>query len=236
MPSNEVDQKILRVEQRLKTLAKAQANKSLDLANREKLGLERTYIMHQEPYAWQSHADELKRAADAVVERYERDELPVITYLYMDSVYVYLMGMAIENLLKGILVAKRPELIKLEKEPVENKGLGYKLHDDLRWHNLTALAKQLKKRYHIDFTDDELEMIALFERFVTWAGRYKIPLDSFTFVDAQFSTYYFRDGEAKPIGQGSVRTFAANFGKLYSKLDSILEKQVQYWRKIQSLD
>jgi hypothetical protein len=236
MPSNELDQKILRVEQHLKTLAEAAANNSLDLANREKLLLERTYIMLQEPYAWQFHAEELKGAADAVVERYERDELPVMTFRYMDSVYVYLMGMAIENLLKGIHVAKRPELIKLKKEPVKNKWLGYKLHDDLHWHNLTALAKQLKKRYHIDFTDDELEMIALFERFVTWAGRYQVPLDSITFVDAQFSTYYFPDGEGKPLAQGSVKTFAASFSLLYTKLDGVLGQEVKYWRTIQGFD
>jgi hypothetical protein len=54
-------------------------------------------------------------------------------------------------------------------------------------------------------------------------------------VDAQFSTYYFPDGESKPIGQGSVKAFVKTYDELYSKLDGILKKEVQYWAKIQGL-
>ena len=234
MPSKKVEQKILRVERHLKMLDEVRSDKNLDDAEREKRKLERMYVLWQEPYAWQNHAHMLKSAADAVLDQYVKEfPWPVVTFLDKDSVYVYLTGMAIENLLKGIYIARHPELIKLQKEQVDERGAGYKLHDDLRWHNLTALARTLKKRNNIEFTDDELGLMALFERFVTWAGRYRIPLDSITFVDAQFSTYYLPDGGWRPIGQGDVKTFSANFNKLYSKLDEILKNDVEDWSNVE---
>jgi hypothetical protein len=235
MSSKKVEQKILQIEQHLKILDQERSDKNLGDAEREKRGLERMYLLWQEPYAWRNHAHTLKRAADAVLEQYVK-EFPwhVITFLDMDSVCVYLTGMAIENLLKGIYVARHPELIKLQKEQVDEREVGYKLHDDLRLHNLTALAKKLKKHNKIEFTADELGLMALFERFITWAGRYRIPLDSITFIDAQFSTYYLPDGAWRPIGQGDVTTFSANFNKLYSKLDGILKNDVEDWSNILS--
>lgn len=208
-----------------------------NLVLRAKIELERLYIGYQMPYGWMVHADVLKRAADAVIAEYKKllngTTLTGFYFIDLDSVYLYLIGAAVENLLKGIFVARYPELIQLEKESINEgrgrkkryKGEGYKLNPKLGTHKLTSIAKSSG----VDLTADECNLLRVFEKFIDWAGRYKIPKDSLKYVDAQFSTYYEPDGEWRPLWQGSIETFSTSANDLYSKCRDILRKDAELW-------
>ena len=74
-----------------------------------------------------------------------------------------LIGLSIENIIKGILVAEFPEHI--------NKG---KLSKELKSHALLHLMDKIKS---IQITKSEKEILKLLEEVVPYWGRYPIPLE-----------------------------------------------------------
>jgi hypothetical protein len=222
----------------LREALQKQAALEEDQVQRTKIELERLYVGYQMPHGWMVHADVLKRAADAVIAEYRKllngTPLTGFYFIDLDSVYLYLMGAAVENVLKGIFVARHPKLIQLVKESIyegkgrkkQYKGEGYKLNPKLGTHKLTSLAKSSG----IDLTSDECNLLGLFEKFIEWAGRYKIPKDSLKYVDAQFSTYYEPDGESRALWQGSIETFSTSANNLYEKCREILSEEGELWK------
>jgi hypothetical protein len=72
----------------------------------------------QDPMVWRYQADNLRRAAEVVYEIVERDyaaDPPVVEHLRSDPIYKYLVVMAVENLLKGIMIYDDPSLVKQDK-------------------------------------------------------------------------------------------------------------------------
>jgi len=77
------------------------------------------------------------------------------------SVYYMLMGYAIENLLKGILMIQHPEYFKPEAKLV-----------DIQDHDLTRLCNKC----NIVITQDEANLLNKLKNYILWQGKYPIPL------------------------------------------------------------
>lgn len=78
------------------------------------------------------------------------------------SVYYLLVGYAVENLLKGLLMIQHPEYFKPEVKLVE-----------IRSHNMVALAK----RCGITVSPDEERLLVKLSEHVEWRGKYPVPLE-----------------------------------------------------------
>jgi hypothetical protein len=110
---------------------------------------------------WLLKADSLIAAFDVLIaddERMERENLPGRR---VQSVAYMLAGFAIENLLKGILIA--------EKTPLNENG-----KFTLKSHELLELAADAG--YELVETDQRL--LERIQEFTVWTGRYPIPLNS----------------------------------------------------------
>jgi hypothetical protein len=79
------------------------------------------------------------------------------------SVYFLLVGYAIENLLKGILMIQHPEYFKPNTKMT-----------DIRSHNLVNLCV----RCGITICNDEIKLLEKLATFIDWQGKYPIPLES----------------------------------------------------------
>jgi hypothetical protein len=141
------------------------------------------------PGSWRRKATALKRAADHLYERYElgctrylnrfsdeeggtgttstwdtasEEELGEdIANMSLITEYSLLMGYAIENLLKGILMADHPDYFKP----------GQKI-TDIRSHNLSALCK----RCGFVVSDAEAKSLMKLTEYIEWLGKYPVPL------------------------------------------------------------
>src|SRR5450830_1576392 len=68
------------------------------------------------PDSWRYRAGILKKAADLALTQMKADEdAAVVEAGWVDSVYKYLAGMTVENILKGIIVAGNPDFISEKK-------------------------------------------------------------------------------------------------------------------------
>lgn len=117
-----------------------------------------------EAHLWLVKAAELLKAANLLWQQFlddleafqkgERQEEP-----FIGSTALMLYGLAVENLLKAGLAHQR-------KATTSNGSFGLKSHE------LAPLAEQLG----LSLTDAEAELLERLEAFVSWAGRYPIPL------------------------------------------------------------
>jgi hypothetical protein len=121
----------------------------------------------REPLAWRMASDSLRRAARTLLPVIENDEKVLCNQQSEDNiepplspVYMLLVGLAIENLVKGICVANAPNII-------ENDRLGR----GMRTHSILDLLA----RAHVTVSQEDSELIERLEVFVNWAGRYPIP-------------------------------------------------------------
>jgi|SRR5665647_89732 hypothetical protein len=123
------------------------------------------------PYVWIGSARQFKRLAELnrpliEKERANRD----ITRNYkswedrlipLDGFDTFLMGVAIENLLKGVLRAKGWSF-----KEVVSEG-----------HHLRELYKTCCELCGLAAKNDECEALEKLEQFVTWIGKYNLPVD-----------------------------------------------------------
>ncbi len=91
----------------------------------------------------------------------EGEELEDFLDSQMISVYYLLMGYAIENLLKAILMIQHPEYFKPDAKLA-----------DIGSHILVGLCKQCG----ISVQHEEVELLNKLTTYVVWQGRYPIPL------------------------------------------------------------
>lgn len=125
------------------------------------------------PTAWLSYAYELKRVEHLIymdmlrdwdkhhIERATKNFTP--SPATSDKVYLLMIGLAIENLLKCIYLNKHPEIIK--------DGV---IKDRLfKTHNLLQIATE---KLSLTVSKDEKFMLELGEKAIKWYGRYPIPL------------------------------------------------------------
>lgn len=144
-----------------------------------------------DPSSWKRKAARLKYAADRLFDLYDKSRTrflerfteeaesgkgPVeawhaapeselgkeIADIGLLTEYCVLMGYAIENLLKGILMGAHPEYFKPDAKIT-----------DVRSHNLISLCK----RCSLPFTSDEEDLLKRLTEHIEWVGKYPVPLE-----------------------------------------------------------
>lgn len=170
----------------------------------------------QEPGIWLGEAQQLKRAADVVLAELN-EILSVYPYgrasyedLSLFKAYMLLSGIALENLVKGILVCRDPSIVGNDKvDKVRWKGSSH-------GHDLAELAKQTG----IAFTLDEKGLFRRLSTFVVWGGRYPIPIKSSDMV--QHTKY-----RGKSIRLNTfISTDPDLISKVFEKASTILEAEM----------
>ncbi len=126
------------------------------------------------PSSWLEYGEELRDSAELV---WTRNEELLGVSLTLDSdyrplkegristvsrTYMLLAGFALENVLKGLLIAADPSLV--------NQGV---LHDELKSHDIVALTKKIPG---LCLSHEELKFCENATKAVPYWGRYPIPL------------------------------------------------------------
>jgi hypothetical protein len=110
-------------------------------------------------------------------------------------VFFLLAGLAIENLVKGLLVQRLSFGSNFTSLPRELKGHG---------------IKERLRRLRINLSPEEEQLVRRFEIAVTWAGRYPVPRDA---------------DEMHGTGTTTRVTDAQEFGAFYDRLESLLSRK-----------
>jgi hypothetical protein len=111
---------------------------------------------------------------------------------------------AIENVLKGLIVSKRPDLIQ-ERE----------LHGELSTHNLIKLADKAEFTVHVQ----ERPVLEALSHLSIWAGRYPVARCQRQFVGTPNADELLDYGSAHPI----MRIF---FERAHKELESRLPQPI----------
>lgn len=144
---------------------------------------------------WLFRADALKRAGDIIHPFYEQasgqfmellrggagerasttdpqsvadEQASLLRKMRLGEVWYLLLGLAIEDLAKGILVSKYGALDS-------NKRFKH------RGHNLSLLVEQCG----VDLTQEDRDVLESLKKYVAWKGRYPVSLSSSDFVSSQ---------------------------------------------------
>jgi hypothetical protein len=165
----------------------------------------------QQPSVWLLSAERLRDAADAILKHERAAEIPYFqahkiaeeaaradaysdgneagvaeikaiapNYPPAQLLYAY----AIENVLKGIVVSKRPDLIE-ERE----------LNGELASHNLIRLAEKAEFAVHVQ----ERSILEALSQLSIWAGRYPVARTRREFVGTPNADELLDYGSAHPI-------------------------------------
>ena len=134
------------------------------------------------PGGWGYLAEVLKRSADATLA-VRNEDIARLRAVRVSSahagtlepipamvggVYMMLAGLALENLLKGIRIARAPDLVQPESKKPEAL-----LDGRLTGH----LKKEMFDAAGISLDPEEEGLVSRLERFIRWAGRY--PVDKY---------------------------------------------------------
>jgi hypothetical protein len=177
----------------------------------------------QHPLMWYYQADKLRKASEAVygiVQEELNAEPPVSYFLCTEPIYRYLTGMAIENLLKGIMVCDDPGLVQYDVISEELDG-----HNVWTKHTGKARKKVGDKcrlsEIESELTKNEQEFMRDLEPYVNWMGRYGIPKKRGTYETD------LRTVNSKP----DVERFRGKFSTIYDKIHPVLDKKLLVYQK-----
>jgi hypothetical protein len=123
---------------------------------------------------------------------------------WIDSVYKYLAGIAIENLLKAIMIRVDPCLVGMEE-----------LDKSIKHHTMWSNHKDGRLKFLQDqqqLTDDEKEFLSVVEYYVVWLGRYPIPTKASAFRDDLDTIENFE--KLYPKLEDFNKLFESTYGKL----------------------
>jgi hypothetical protein len=129
--------------------------------------------------AWLAQANQLKMSADIIAMELQ-DKMARIRFeqgldsqfLAFLKSYMLMIGMAFENLVKGILVGRDPSLVS--RELISNKLL------PRGGHGISDGAKKV-----CSISNEEFELLRRLEEYLVWAGKYPMPLKSEVFLNSQ---------------------------------------------------
>jgi excisionase family DNA binding protein len=171
---------------------------------------EKTYeVVGQDALGWREKAKTLKLSADLILQELirispqpqVRPEVRERKLAYVHS-FMLLTGLAFENLIKGIFIARNPKL-------VDRKKLDAKLWLAVRkGHGISTLANQVTS-----LNPAELNLLTRLEESVIWAGRYPIPMNS---------TQYFQTMKSKTLDSIADSEL---INSLFERLSAILEME-----------
>jgi len=132
-----------------------------------------------DPLLWREQAIEMKIAADALVphyylaikERKPQRESQQRMFGFFHG-YVILIGLAIENALKGLRISEDPSLVTPEKvgKGILGRG-GHGIREGLR-------------RY-VSLDAEEIDAVTRLEEFLVWAAKYPVPITVGTLENAE---------------------------------------------------
>jgi hypothetical protein len=161
--------------------------------------LQRVRLTASDPSPWYMRALTLQHSAQALWEAanpedraitsitdlgWVRDWAPPIKGGRLGEVCFMLLGFALENLAKGVIVSRDPKLVS--KERLSNwHGQG---------HNLIALFEWAK----ISVTDDERKILDRTTRVIEWKGRYPVPMDFYEVGPQDHLLEYIAAGDYLP--------------------------------------
>jgi hypothetical protein len=125
--------------------------------------------LKKNPDIWRSAALKFKRVADLVRKEVDKDEdeRPTSETPRIDDTYVFLMSVAIENTLKGLLMASGTSYGELTKS-----------------HDIAELYDDYCKRFGLTVAEDEDRLLRLLKHAALWAGRFNLPRRSKQLTDA----------------------------------------------------
>lgn len=180
----------------------------------------------RDPMVWGYQADNLKRAAEAVYAIVERDyaaDPPVVEHLRSDPVYKYLVGMAIENLLKGIMIYDNPSLVTQNK--IDNAIDG---HDMWTLHTGKGCKKKdgrcRLEALESELIPDEQEFVKLLEPYVVWMGRYGIATTRSKYEsNLEAHTHGGEDTKKQKL---KIEEFDKMFHTVYEKISSVFANKL----------
>jgi hypothetical protein len=147
----------------------------------EELNARTIFVRDAMPAEWLNYAEELLESAEILWTQQEKglraeaigtgDGLqPGIHVLQqtrrvssISRSYILLAGFALENMIKGLLVAQDPSLIT-----------GGKLSRDLKSHSLLGLVAKVKG---LSLSEDEKQVCQVVQDAIPYWGRYPIPLE-----------------------------------------------------------
>jgi len=166
----------------------------------------------QDALGWLEYATTLKLSADVILQELIRiSPQPQVRtgvrerkLAYVRS-FMLLTGLAFENLIKGILIARQPSLVDKQK-------LNTKLWSSVRkGHGISTLAKKVTS-----LTPAELNLLTRLEEYLVWGGRYPIPRNSFD---------YFKSLNPKQKLGSDTSTDPKLINGLFERLSGILESE-----------
>jgi hypothetical protein len=178
----------------------------------------------ENPDIWRSSARMFKRAADIVLIEVDKDEdgKPPSQESPLSDIYVFLMSVAIENILKGILRAS-----------------GKRSYTQLtRNHDISKLYDYCREWYGFPVTEEDGELLSILTYAADWAGRFNLPKKSEPLEDAfekhGLTLSYINNGlsislplskhaEAKPGELKATRgKINALYERLYAKFEEVM--------------
>jgi hypothetical protein len=126
----------------------------------------------ENPHIWRTAALKFKRVADLVMIEIDKDDNDARSFnnrpIPIHDTYVYLMSVAIENLLKGILASKGESFENLVRFD----------------HELVELYNECCNEYGLAARKDDRKLLDILTHFAIWAGRYNLPKDERRLVAA----------------------------------------------------
>lgn len=140
----------------------------------KKMNLTQIFVRDAMPSSWLDYADELIDAAEhlwSLAEEGFRFEVndtvegnkEIKKIISISRPYILFASFAIENMIKGLIVAQNPTHI--------NNG---KLSKELKSHKLLKLLKLIND---LELSKDEIEICKILEDAIPYWGRYPIPLN-----------------------------------------------------------
>jgi len=157
----------------------------------------------KDPLEWFKLAEELNYSASIIKEKWDSlfDEYALscekngvesdeTLYIFMDLIgvektYNFLMGLAIENLIKGKLIEYNPEKVSfIAKVNPNNSEIIEPIRIEYGWsHNLSELAKSLCNVSKLALTEKQENALVYLSETIIWGGRYPAPVSLKTKTD-----------------------------------------------------
>jgi len=170
-------------------------------------------VIGRDAHYWLAQAKQLKMAADALLPHLkEAFKIPPALPGAQDKRFAFfhsyrlLIGLAFENVIKGILIGRDPALV--DKEKIQSGILGRS------GHGIAEGARQI-----ISLSSDELHLLQSVEEYLFWTGRYPLPLKSTIYHNSE--TRQLRSGRSD-----DPESLDALFGKLVIVLQQEREARV----------
>ena len=189
------------------------------------------------PQDWLATARKLKKAADLLLINFETEQVKFNEEFEEDcdtdlprpddTVVTMLLGFAVENLLKGLLVSTL--------EHVEGVKDLSELPAELRRHELKPIACVVKPQLHIEFSREELDLLDALTYVILWYGRYPSARNMDGLIPLYWNPLSSPTGFAPgddAHGHYHFKKFFFNYPadylatlKLYDRLETILQNQ-----------